>query len=110
MAALMAQVDMAVASFCVTAYELAAIGVPAVYLCLSEDHVESSTSFVHAKIGMSLGVHEGVSEKNIAQSISWLLNNPLQRLSMGIKARHLIDGHGAQKIAQLIVTEVEVQR
>lgn len=38
MPALMAQADLAIASFGVTAYELAARGVPAIYLCLTDDH------------------------------------------------------------------------
>ena len=40
-----ASADLAVASFGVTAYELAAVGVPAVYLCLTDDHAESAEAF-----------------------------------------------------------------
>lgn len=50
MPALMAEADLAVASFGVTAYELAAIGAPAVYLCLTQDHAVSASVFVNTEI------------------------------------------------------------
>src|SRR5262249_19725396 len=47
--------DLALASFGVTAYELAAYGVPAIYLCLTPDHALSASAFEQAGMGLSLG-------------------------------------------------------
>ena len=53
-----AAADVALCAFGVTAYELAAYGVPALYLCLTEDHALSASAFEHAGMGLSLGLAE----------------------------------------------------
>ncbi len=54
-----ASADVALCAFGVTAYELAAYGVPALYLCLTEDHAMSASAFEHAGMGLSLGLADG---------------------------------------------------
>ncbi len=54
MAAIMAQADLAIASFGMTAYELACMGVPALYICLTDDHAESCQAFVDTGVAMCL--------------------------------------------------------
>jgi UDP-2,4-diacetamido-2,4,6-trideoxy-beta-L-altropyranose hydrolase len=110
MAELMAGSDLAIASFGVTSYELAACGVPAIYLCLTEDHAESATSFAFANMGVSLGLCSNVSNEDLALSISSLLDNPLQRLSMKTKAENLVNGCGVKKVAQIIKSETELRQ
>ena len=61
MAEIMAQSDFAVASFGVTAYKLAAMGVPAIYMCLTEDHAKSASVFVEKGMAVSLGVFTHVN-------------------------------------------------
>jgi len=107
MPGLMARADLAVASFGVTAYELAAMGVPATYLCLTEDHAESASAFVEADIAMSLGVHLDVTPEVLAQSVLFLLENDELRLQMSAQASTLVDGRGAYRIADCIVLEVK---
>ena len=46
-----ASADLALCAFGVTAYELAAFGVPAIYLGLTEDHARSASAFELAEIG-----------------------------------------------------------
>lgn len=55
-AEIMSQTDFAIISFGQTAYELAALNIPAYYLCLTKDHEYSSQLFVNEGIGISLGV------------------------------------------------------
>lgn len=105
MAAVMAEADLAVASFCVTAYELATVGVPGIYLCLSDDHAEAALAFVQANIGISLGVHTGVTESQLAERIKAFLGDPRSRLEMSRKSRTLIDGGGSKRIARLIAAK-----
>lgn len=106
MAGLMTQADLAVASFGVTAYELAAVGVPAIYLCLTEDHAESASAFVEAGIAMSLGMHSDVTPDTLARSVLSLLDNDESRIKMAAQASALVDGRGATRIADRIVMEV----
>lgn len=75
MVEIMSQSDFAIVSFGVTAYELAVMGVPAIYLCLTEDHAESVSAFVEEGRAISLGVFTHVNTEMIAKQISNILNN-----------------------------------
>lgn len=103
MAGVMAEADLAVASFCVTAYELATVGVPGIYLCLSDDHAEAASAFVEAGIGVSLGVHSGVTAEQIAAAAKTFLGDAGWRTGMGRKSRRLMNGCGAQNVARKII-------
>ena len=107
MRGLMVRADLAVASFGVTAYELAAMGVPTVYLCLTSDHAESASALVDAGMAVSLGVHENVSTEDLAESVRSLLTDPDRRERMSQSARKKVDGRGAQNIAREIVGRME---
>ncbi len=105
MANLMAHADLAVASFGVTAYELAALGVPTIYLCLSEDHAESASALVDAGMAISLGVYGQVSADQIARAIAGWLDDSAARLAVGERARALVDGQGVCRIADSIALQ-----
>ena len=109
MAEIMAQSNLAVASFGVTAYELAAMGVPAVYLCLTEDHAESASAFVEEGMAISLGVFTHVSTEMIAGGVSNILNNKLLLSELANNARKYIDGQGVARISRLIVERFETE-
>lgn len=102
MADLMAGADLAVGSFGVTAYELAAMGVPAIHLCLTEDHAKAAVAMTKAGIAVSLGLHSQVTNGDISNAVSELLNDPDKRNRMGTHAIRLIDGNGAKRIAEKI--------
>ncbi|HJT43552.1 MAG TPA: NTP transferase domain-containing protein [Rhizomicrobium sp.] len=91
--------DMALCAFGVTAYELAACGVPALYLGLTADHAVSASAFADAGMGLSLGVADKISDADIARNVQWLLNKPSMRREMRRQGMALIDGQGAARIA-----------
>ena len=91
--------DLAVASFGVTAYELAASGVPALYLCLTPDHAASASAFEQSGMGISLGLAERATQDDIARSTWALLSNPARRREMRAAGLMTIDGEGAARIA-----------
>jgi spore coat polysaccharide biosynthesis protein SpsF len=105
-----AAADLALCAFGVTAYELAAYGVPAIYLGLSEDHALSASAFEAAGIGVSLGVAQAVSNEDIA-TVAWaLLNNRASREDMRAAGMNKIDGHGAERIAAGIAQALAAKR
>ncbi|MDT7041850.1 hypothetical protein [Candidatus Nitronereus thalassa] len=106
MSDLMNQADVALASFGITAYELAAMGVPTVYLCLTEDHVESARALSQEGAAMCLGLHEHVEVVDISREIIQLLDNPLKREQMAQNGKRVVDGFGAQRIASMVVSQV----
>jgi spore coat polysaccharide biosynthesis protein SpsF len=91
--------DLALAVFGVTAYELAAFGVPALYLCLSDDHARSASAFDAAGIGQSLGVADAQSDDAIAAAVWALLNDSPRRREMRAAGLMTIDGTGPARIA-----------
>ena len=92
----------AVASFGVTAYELAACGVPAVHLCLTGDHARSSSAFDLEGIAHTLGVFGQVAPQQVADAVMRLMGNAGRRTTIAAHARTLIDGRGAKRVAALI--------
>jgi len=94
-----ASCDLALAAFGVTAYELAAFGIPALYLCLSEDHALSASAFEITGMGQSLGLASKISDNEIAQAVTALLNDDSRRRSMRNMGLALIDGEGASRVA-----------
>jgi len=94
-----ASADVAVCAFGVTAYELAACGIPAVYLGLSQDHVTSASAFVDAGMGVSLGLADKVSDVDIVRNVQTLLNKPAVRREMRRQGLARLDGEGASRVA-----------
>jgi len=109
MVGLMAEADLAVASFGVTAYELAAMGVPAVYLCLTDDHAESASGLVIAGAAISMGLHIHVTVDAVASAIDGLLTDSEQRMQMALCAEELIDGQGTKCISEKIRYYVQIK-
>jgi spore coat polysaccharide biosynthesis protein SpsF len=94
-----ASADVALCAFGVTAYELAAFGIPAIYLGLTEDHASSATAFADAGMGISLGVAAKLDDAEIARTVQWLLGKPAVRRDMRQAGLALMDGQGAARIA-----------
>lgn len=94
-----ASCDLALTAFGVTAYELAAYGVPALYLCLTEDHALSASAFEKAGMGVSLGLADMAGDEDIAAAVSALLADPGRRREMRTAGLATIDGEGAARIA-----------
>jgi spore coat polysaccharide biosynthesis protein SpsF len=102
--------DVALVAFGVTAYELAAAGVPAIYLGISDDHTQSASAFEQAGMGLSLGTMNRVSNAEIAQAVWSLLNNGDRRRQMRAAGLMTIDGSGASRIAADLAGELAARR
>ena len=91
--------DLALVAFGVTAYELAAFGVPALYLCATEDHARSASAFEAAGMGVSLGLAETVRDEAIAKAVWALLTDSERRRQMRAAGLMTMDGTAAARIA-----------
>lgn len=103
MAPLMRASRVAVSAFGISAYELAACGVPAVHLCLTADHARSSSAFDTARIAQTLGVFGDVRPGHLATAVDRLLRDAGVRSEMSARAHELVDGRGAARVAALVV-------
>ena len=105
---LMARADLAVAAFGVTAYELVAMRVPAVHLCLTEDHCESAAAFEAAGLAISLGLFTDVRTEALAGAVKRLLTDHRHhRRQMRDRATSLADGRGLERISRIIATRIQ---
>ena len=102
MPALMADTDLALASFGITAYELAAMGVPAIHLAPTADYLQSASIFVEEGLAVCLRAFPTVEEAALAQTIAALLEDLPGRLDMGSLAKKQIDGLGARRISSVV--------
>ena len=107
MAALMAEADLAIASFGMTVYELAATGVPAVVICLTNDHALSARTLARAGSIVNLGVHEHLRPEEIAKAVRELLNDRSQRQEMRARAALHRLAEGRRRVAEIIAHSLE---
>lgn len=105
-----ASCDVTLAAFGVTAYELAAAGVPAIYIGISDDHVASASAFVDAGMGISLGHKDHVKPDDIAKAVRSLLTDSARCRQMRAAGLMTVDGSGAARIAADIAAELVLCR
>ena len=105
-----ASCDLALTAFGVTAYELAAFGVPALYLCLTPDHAESASAFESTGMGVSLGLAERTPPQEISRAVWALLSSPARRREMRAAGLATIDGEGAARIAADLARMLAMKR
>ncbi|CCO23587.1 PseG/SpsG family protein [Maridesulfovibrio hydrothermalis] len=108
-AELMSKSDLAVSSFGMTSYELAACGIPQLMICLSDDHARSASALHHAGAAVSLGKYDRVSDQDIITNLKELISNQLLRTGMSTKAARLGIGKGASNIASIIMHRLELR-
>ncbi len=90
----MQQADAAIASFGMTAYELAACGVPQMLLCLSEDHTRSASALHASEAAVSLGKYDRISDRKLALELQNFISDQNALKSMLQKLPDLGSGKG----------------
>lgn len=96
---LMAGADLAVAAFGVSAYELAALGVPSIYLFLTEDHRRSASALIGAGAGFAGSGAGALAAARVAKAASLLVRDVEAREAMAGAGRRTIDGQAAARLA-----------
>ncbi len=110
LASIMASADLALVTFGITAYEMGAMGVPALYLCLNDDHAKSASAFERSGMGVSLGIASQVNAPQITAAVHGLLDDPDLRQSMSAAGRMNLDGRGAARIAEKVSQLIDERR
>lgn len=108
MATLLSKADLAVASFGATAYELTTMGVPTIYLCLTDDHAASATALVKQNAAFNLGTYDKVDRDTLSMTLKNFLDNPQLLQKISTSAQSLVDGQGAIRIAKKIKECLEI--
>lgn len=98
-AGLAATHDMALIAFGVTAYELAHLGVPMILICLDEDQFASAAAFEKNGIASRILMTKPGELPDIADVLARWLKGTGKRQKAAKKARRLVDGKGAIRVA-----------
>ena len=101
---LMVRSSLAIASFGVSAYELAALGIPSVYVFVSEDHRRSASSLVSAGAGFAAGAPGAISPERVAKSAALLVQDESACQVMSEAGKNAIDAKAAERLAAEIKT------
>jgi len=94
-----ATADIAITDSGPAAFELAAAGVPALYLSLNDDDAASAKRFERAGMGLSLGLASESKMESIAVAAGQILSDPQRRRDMRAAALMTVDHNGANRIA-----------
>ena len=97
----MKKADLSIAFFGMTAFELAAMGIPSILICLSQDHMKSATVSVEAGASIFAGVKGTINETDI-KNISKIIADDLNLRKMFENGVQFIDGKGRERIAKTI--------
>lgn len=99
---LMSGASLAISGAGVTVYELACLGVPALLLIIAENQRRNAESFARHGLAQTLGWHEHIAPENVATAAQRLLNDAQKLSEMKTAGRNLVDGLGAQRVAEEI--------
>ncbi|SDK34449.1 Spore coat polysaccharide biosynthesis protein SpsG, predicted glycosyltransferase [Maridesulfovibrio ferrireducens] len=106
-ARLMVQSDATVASFGITAYELATCRTPQLLLNLTDNHVRSASALHDTGAAISLGRYDLVTDQELIESLQKFISDAKLRAEMVSNAEKLDIGHGASNIATAIIKRLE---
>lgn len=99
MPALMAEADLAIAAGGSTVWELCSVGLPMLLLVLAENQTSVASALDRAGAAVNLGHHRQVSAGSLANAVRDLIAQPERLADMGRRARRLVDGFGAARVA-----------
>jgi UDP-2,4-diacetamido-2,4,6-trideoxy-beta-L-altropyranose hydrolase len=95
---LMAWADVAISAGGTTCWELAFMGLPSILLILAENQRAIAEKLATLKQAVNLGWHQDVKEKEIASTLSQVLQSAEQRAQIIKISQQIVDGEGSSKI------------
>ena len=94
--------DMAISAGGTTCWELCYVGVPFLVVILSENQAPIAEKLGKTGIAINMGWHQDMTAPDLAERTLELMENVTKRSTMMDAARELIDGHGPERIYDLI--------
>jgi len=87
-----------------TALELAYFGVPSILLRLSRDQEQVATGLTVQGAALDCGIHYTCADGCIVANLERLLAHAVERHKMRDAGQRLVDGHGAERVADAIIS------
>lgn len=108
-AALLASCDLAVNINGKMAYELTCLGVPALHVSVTAEDAEEAAAFESCGVAVHVNGRRETASAEAWEVLCDLLNDRSRGEGMGRKARELVDGQGADRVARVIAEACETQ-
>lgn len=109
MALLMNESYIAITAFGITLFELAYMGAPSVVIANYREDKKDMDAIKKLGTGMPLGYHEDVTDADIRHAVGVLVKDSGMRESMSQNGKILIDGHGVERIADIIIKQIMIK-
>lgn len=103
LSAVMTESHIAITALGTTIYELACMGVPSIIIANYRTDDKAMRLFESLGIAMPLGYHEDVTRDGILMAVETFIKDRKIYEEMSEKCRLLIDGHGAERISDIVV-------
>jgi len=110
MSEIMCRSDLAISSGGSTLYELCCCGTPTIAFIMADNQKGIVDMLTNDGYIQSLGWYNNIENTNLIQIVYDLINNFEERKKYSQKMQCLIDGRGALRIAQEIVTVVKMEK
>jgi len=108
---LMRAADLAVTGAGMTLYELSATGTPAITVCMADNQRPNAEAFDRAGAAPCAGrAGDAGLCAAIEKALHELIDAPAIRAAMANRARGLVDGRGASRVAQRLLRLVAARR
>lgn len=98
MPGLMAWADLAVSAGGSTAWELAFMGLPSLFVILAENQKQIVEQLAAEEFGFSLGIGASLNSRELIESVCKVAKNSEYRKAISNHARNMVDGNGAARI------------
>jgi spore coat polysaccharide biosynthesis predicted glycosyltransferase SpsG len=106
MSKLMQQCDVAITAGGSTMYELCAVGVPSICFSFAENQKLMVKNFFEKGLALYAGDYHELEDglfSEIIHSLNYLINNTDTRRVLSNSMRQLVDGNGADRIADYLI-------
>jgi UDP-2,4-diacetamido-2,4,6-trideoxy-beta-L-altropyranose hydrolase len=102
MAELMLDADMAITAGGLTMFEACCVGTPLIVVCGERFEVATADEMASGGAAVNLGFGGDLAPERLTETVASLAADQDRRREMGERARQMVDGRGATRIAELI--------
>ena len=102
-AKLLAHADIGIGAGGVASLERCCLGLPSLGICVADNQAAGLEALAELGVAESLGTLSKLGAGQIASAVCGLMAEPVRLREMSEKAMALVDGHGAQRVADIML-------
>ena len=104
LAPLMSAADLAIGAAGTTTWERCCLGLPSLTMSIADNQIPIAEGSQLGGFAVNLGKSESVTPDIVARGIEHLLNSPAIVHQMSLAGMRLVDGRGAERVAQALIS------